>query len=229
MARTAATRSNIIFAPSSILEDFLGTAYTSQGLAQATLANLLSIYPLSSLQSVAQLHRFSSDRTKRAGDESPLEDESAFSVVMFKKFNSNLPLGFSVHAFAEFFTDLFVYQSSKEHDPFNVSTTTLLDNSNYTVVAGTAPMFSSQDPTKRTHYIIAAALYMYDNKHGNYVALLGTTDTGDPSVCTLSEQFFVNQSNSDCLLSNPSSFRGFGLASFLLSTIQVLEVQAPPD
>jgi hypothetical protein len=193
MARTAATRSNIIFAPSSILDNFLGSGYTSQGLAQATLANPLPIHPLPSLQSLAQLQRFSSDRNKRAGDKSPNEDESAFSVVMFKKFNSNLPPGLSVHAFAEFFTDLFVYQSSEEHDAFNVSTMSLLDNSNYTVVAVTAPMFSSQDPTKLTHYIIAAALYMYDNKHGNYVALLGTTDTGDPSVSTLSERFFVDQ------------------------------------
>jgi hypothetical protein len=202
MARTATTRSYIIFAPSSILDNFLGTDYTSQGLAQATLANLLPIYPLPSLQSLAQLQTFSSDRNKPAGNESPLEDESAIFVVMFKKFNSNLPPGLSVHAFAEFFTDLFVYQFSKEHDAFNISTTTLLDNSTYTVVAVTLPMFSSQDPAKVTHYIIAAALYMYDNKHGNYVALLGTTDNGDPSVCTLSERFFVDQSNSGVLLSN---------------------------
>jgi hypothetical protein len=222
MARTAATSSNIIFTPSSILDDFLGSDYTYQGLAQATLANILPIYPLPSLQSLAQLQRFSSDRNKRAGDESPLEDECAFSLVMFKKFNSNLLPGLSVHAFPEFFTDLLVYQSSEEHDAFNVSTMSLLDNSNYMVVAVTAPMFSSQDPTKLTYYIIAAALYMYNNKLGNCVALLGTTDIGDPSICTLSERFFVDQSNSGLLQSNPSSFRGLGLASFLLSTIQVL-------
>jgi hypothetical protein len=160
MARIAATRGNIIFASSSILDDFLGSGYTSQDLAQATLANLLSIYPLPSLQSLGQIQRLSSDRNKRAGDESPLKDESSFSVVMFKKFNSNLPPGLSVHAFAEFFTDLFVYQISEEHDAFNVSTMSLLDNSNYTVVTVTAPMFSLQDSAKLTHYIIAAALYM---------------------------------------------------------------------
>jgi hypothetical protein len=171
---------------------------------------------------LAQLQRFSSNCNKRAGGESLLDEEPAFFVVMFKKFNSNLPPGLSIHAFAEFITDLFVYQSPEEHDAFNVSTTSLLNNSNYTVVVVIAPMFSSQDPTTLTHYIIAAALYMYDNKHGNYVAPLRTMDTGNPSVCTLSERFYVDQSNSGLLQWNPSSFRGFGLASFLLSTIQVL-------
>jgi hypothetical protein len=83
-------------------------------------------------------------------------------------------------------------------------------------------MFSSQDPTQLTHLIIAAALYMYDNTHGNYVALLGTTNTGDPTLCTLSDRFFVDRSNSGVLSLNPSTFQGLGLASFLLSTIQVL-------
>jgi hypothetical protein len=158
-----------------------------------------------SCPSLAQLQRFLSDPNKRAGHESPPQDERALSVVMSKKFNSNLPSGLSVHAFAEFFTELFEYQSSEEHDASNISMTTLLDNSNYTVVAVTAPcMFSSQDLKQLTHCIIVAALYMYDNKHGNYVALLGTTDTGDTSLCTLSKQFSVDQSNSGVLLSNPS-------------------------
>jgi hypothetical protein len=109
MVRTAATRSNLVFSPSSVPENFLGPDYTSAGLAEATLANLLPIYPLPSLHSLAQLQRFSSDRNKGAGNESPPKDEPACSVVMFKKFNANLPPGLTVHAFTEFFTTLFEY------------------------------------------------------------------------------------------------------------------------
>jgi hypothetical protein len=79
---------------------------------------------------LAQLQQFLSDLNKQAGDESLLKDEPAFSMVLFKKFHANLPPDLSVHAFAEFFTDLFAYQSSEEHGAFNISTTTLLDYSN---------------------------------------------------------------------------------------------------
>jgi hypothetical protein len=71
------------------------------------------------------------------------------------------------------------------------------------------------------HFIIGTALYMFDKKHGSFVNLVRVTHVGDPSVCTLSNKFFIDTSDSGVLLLN-SSFRGHDLASFLLSSIQVL-------
>ena len=221
MARTATTRS-IVFSPCSKIADFLGPGYTSQGVAQAPLANLLPIYPSPSLQVLAQLQRNSSSRNQRAGDKASLPDELAISVVMFKKFSPHVPAGLDVQAVARFFTQLFTFPTSAEKDAFFHSTTALLKNPHYVVMAITVPTFLSDEPSQLTHFIIAAALYVYDNKHGSYISLIGTTDVGDTSVCTLSDKFFIDPSNSGVLLPPNSSFRGHGLATFLLSTIQVL-------
>jgi hypothetical protein len=212
---------SIRFDPCSRISDFLGTGYTSHGLAQATLADLLPIYPLNSLHVLAQLQRYSSDRDKRAGDKPELDVDAAFVVVMFKNFTPEFPSGLTVDAFAKFFTDLFTYQTSEERDASYTSTQALLNHPLYTVLAITVPTFVSNDSSQLMHVIIGAALYMFDRKHGSFVNLVGVTDAGDPSVCTLSNKFFVDSSDSGVLLQT-SSFRGHGLASFLLSSIQVL-------
>jgi hypothetical protein len=62
---------------------------------------------------------------------------------------------------------------------------------------------------------------MHDNKHGNYVVLLGVTDRGYPDMCTLAKRFFSDPSGSD-VLSDSSSFQGHGLGTFLLSLLQVM-------
>ncbi len=137
----------------------------SHGLAQATLANLLPIYPLESLRVLAQLQWFSSVLNKRAGDNPKLDVPAAFIVVMLKKLTPELPLGLTVDAFANFFTDLFTYQNIEEHDASFASTQALLNNPLYTVLAITVPTFVSDDSRQLMHFIIGAALYMFDKKH----------------------------------------------------------------
>jgi hypothetical protein len=155
----------MIFHPCSRITDFLGTSYTYHGLAQATLANLLPIYPLESICVLAQLQRYSSDHKKRAGDNPELDVPAAFVVVMFKKITPELPLGLTVNAVAKFFTDLFTYQNTKERDASFASTQALLNNPLYTVLAITVPTFVSDDSRQLMHFIIGAALYMFDKKH----------------------------------------------------------------
>jgi hypothetical protein len=82
-------------------------------------------------------------------------------------------------------------------------------------------MFDVDDPTTLSHFIVGAALYMFDNKHGTFINCLGVSLNGNPEVCTLSDRFFVELSNYNLLLET-STFRGFGLGTFLLSTLQVL-------
>jgi hypothetical protein len=72
------------------------------------------------------------------------------------------------------------------------------------VLAITVPIFSSDDPSQLTHFIVGVALYIYDNKHGSYITLLGVTDIGDPSTCTLSTRNFIDKKKSGVLLTNPS-------------------------
>jgi hypothetical protein len=158
---------------------------------------------------------------KRAGDNPELEVTPAFVVVMFKKFSPDLPPGLTVDAFAKFFTNLFTYQTTEERDFSYTSTQALLNNPLYTVLAITVPTFVSDDTSQLMHFIVEAALYMFDKKHGNFVNMIGVTAVGDPSVCTLSDKFFIDSSDSGVLLQN-SGFRGHDLDSFLLSAIQVL-------
>jgi hypothetical protein len=89
------------------------------------------------------------------------------------------------------------------------------------VLAITVPTFVSDNTSQLMHFIVGAALYMFDKKHGNFVNMIGVTAVGDPSVCTLSDKFFIDSSDSGVLSQN-SGFRGHSLASFLFSAIQVL-------
>jgi hypothetical protein len=142
MARNASSRS-IVFAPSSVIADFLGTGYASHGVGQTSLSNLVPIYPSSSLLALSSLRRLSSDRNRRAGDKGPRSDESAFSVIMFKRFTTILPPGLTVDTFAKFFTELFTFQTLEEEQDFNTYTKALLKNKHYIVMAITAPTFLS--------------------------------------------------------------------------------------
>jgi hypothetical protein len=86
---------------------------------------------------------------------------------MFKKFSPSLPLGLTVDAFAQFFTDLFTFQTSEEQEASFTSTKALLDNPHYIVLAITVPTFLSNDPSQLTHFIVGAALSINDKKHGS--------------------------------------------------------------
>jgi hypothetical protein len=223
MARTAVQRS-ITFNPSSQLTDFLGVGYSTKGVALAPLNSLSPIYPSHTILQLARLKRKVSAKTQRAGDPDVDTNKLAFMVVMFKKINNNnLPPGLTVDAFSSFFTDLFTYQTSEERHAFKTNIALLLVNPNYHVWAITVPVFDVQDPSKllSTHFIVGAALFMFDNKSGSYINCLGVVDKGTPGVCKLHGNYFVEPSTSN-LLSDTARFCALGIGTFLLSYLQVL-------
>ncbi len=222
MARTAVQRS-ITFDPSSRLTDFLGVGYSTTGVAVAPLTSLSPIYPSRTILQLSLLKRKVSARTQRAGDPDVAVDELACMVVMFKKIkNKNVPPGLTVETLSSFFTDLFTYQTSEEKQSFKTKTAALLVNPNYHVLAITVPVFDVQDPSKLlTHFIVGAALFMFDNKRGSFISCLGVVDKGSPGVCMLNGSYFVEPSTSN-LLSDTASFRNLGIGTFLLSCLQVL-------
>jgi hypothetical protein len=195
MARTATDRS-INFDTASRIADFLGAGYSTKGVALASLKDLLPIYAYPPLSWLAHLQRNSSSRDQRAGDTAPIHDEPALVVVMFKKLSPNLPPGLTNESLAEFFTQLFTFETQDARSAFQQETSDLISNPFYHVLAVTAPTFNANDPDQLTHVIIAATLYQYDNKHGSYVALMGVLENGDPSVCILSDDYFVDPSSS---------------------------------
>ena len=140
------------FAPALRLTKFLGTGYLSHGIAEGSLLSLLPIYPSQDLMQLAQLSRNQSLRTKqaseRAGKSFDLEDEPCFHVIMFKKFGDNLPDGFTVDAFATFFTDLFTFDSPERKEIHRNSVIKLLTNAHYYILAISVSLL---DPdTKKT-------------------------------------------------------------------------------
>jgi hypothetical protein len=119
---------------------------------------------LASLCVLAQLQGYSSDRNKQAGGNPEPDFDAAFFVVMLKKFTSELPPGLTFDAFAKFFTDLFMYQTTKELDASYNSTKDLLSNPLYTLLAITIPTFLLYESSQLMHFIIGAALYMFGKK-----------------------------------------------------------------
>jgi hypothetical protein len=222
MARTAVQRW-ITFDPSSQLTDFLGVGYSTKGIALAPLNSISPIYPSRTILQLALLKRKVSARTQRAGDPDVETGELAFMVVMFKKINNkNLFSGLTVEAFYSFFTDLFTYQTSEERQAFKTNNASLLLNPNYHLLAITVPVFDVQDTSKLlTHFIVGAALFIFDNKRGSYINCLGVVDKGTPGVCMLNGSYFVESSTSNQLL-DTARFRALGIGTFLLSCLQVL-------
>jgi hypothetical protein len=200
MARTAVQRW-ITSDPSSRLTDFLGVGYSTKCFALAPLNSLSPIYPSRTILQLALLKRKVSSRTQRAGDPDVDTDELAFMVVMFKNSNNNnLPPGLTVEAFSSFFTDLFTYQTSEGRHAFKTNNASLLVNPNYHILVITIPVFDVQDPSKfLTHFIVGAALFMFDNKRGSYINCLGVVDKGTSGVCMLNGSYFVKPSTSNLL------------------------------
>jgi hypothetical protein len=164
----------------------------------APLNSLSTIYPSHTILQLSLLKQKVSARTQRAGDPDVDIDELAFMVVMFKKINNkNIPPGLTVEAFSSFFTNLFTYQTSGERHSFKTNIASLLVNHNYHVLAITVPVFDVQDPSKLlTHFIVGAALFMFDKKCGSYINCLGAVDKGTPGVCMLNGSYFVEPSTS---------------------------------
>ena len=214
--------SDITFRPRSRITDFLGTGYSTNGVAQTFLANLLPIYPHPSIVVLSQLHRLISDRNARAGDQPVAENQLAFQVVMFKKFSTHLPSGITVDALGQFFTEQFSFENNLVKKEFYDSTHLLLNHPLYYKLVITVPTFNFEVSGEPTHVIVAAVLYMYDNKEGSYVSLIGVTNMGDPEECSLSSKFFTSSDSASFLSNTPITFRGRGLATFLLATLQLL-------
>jgi hypothetical protein len=151
----------------------------------APLTSISPIYPSRIIFQLSLLKRKVSARSQRAGNPDVDIDELAFMVVMFKKINNkNLPPGLTVEAFSSFFTDLFTYQTSEEKHAFKTNIASLLVNPNYHVLAITVPVFDVKDLSKLlTHFIVGAALFMFDNKRGSYINCLGVVDKGTTGVC----------------------------------------------
>ena len=220
MAPTGIPRS-ITFDPASRINDFLGSGYSSKGVAEASLSSLSPMYPSASILWLSNLQRNSSPRTERAGDIKVDADETAFSVVMFNRINHNLPSGLSAESISDFFTALFTFPSPEDADAHRNHIMTLIGNPHYSVLAITAPMFSVEDPNTLFHHIVAAVLYTKSNTNGTFIAFLGCCEKGDPKHFSLTPQFYVDPANKD-VLSDTATFRSKGLATFLLSTLQVL-------
>jgi hypothetical protein len=220
MSATRISRT-ISFDPAAGIIDFLGKGYTSKGVAQASLLSLTPIYPSDRLTWISNLRRkMSSNRPP--GVPAADMDDSAFSVCMFKRFNHNLPTGLSSETFAEFFSSLFTFSTPEEKIAHTNDMAELLANPQYSILAITSPTVSTNtDPPGLSHFIVGAALFMHDNKNGTFVSVIGVSDKGDPSLCSLSPMFFEDPAHKN-RLSETASFRGYGLAVFLLSALQVL-------
>jgi hypothetical protein len=175
----------------------LELVFSTTGVALAPLNSLSPIYPSRTILQLALLKRKVSAQTQRAGDPDVDTDKLAFMVVMFKKVNNkNLPPGLTVEAFSSFFTNLFPYQTSGESHAFKTNNASLPVNPNYHVLAITVPVFDVQDPSKLlTHFIVGAALFMFDNKRGRNINCLGVVDKGTPGVCMLNGRFFCRTLN----------------------------------
>jgi hypothetical protein len=140
---------------------------------------------------------------------------------MFKRINHNLPDGISAESLSAFLGSLFSFANAEEKALKHTLIADLIANPYYSILAITVPTFSADDPKTISDYIVGAALFTHDNKNGTFVSTIGIADKGDPPVCSLSSKFFVGPSHAK-RLSPTLSFRGKDLATFLLSTLQVL-------
>jgi hypothetical protein len=166
----------ISFDPASQIIDFLGTGYSSKGVAQASLSSLSPIYPSSSIVWLSNLLRKTSPRTERAGDTPVDFDEFAFKVVMFKRINHNLPVGISAESLSAIFGSLFSFANAEEKALKHTLIADLIANPYYSILAITVPTFSADDPKTLSHYIVGAALFTHDNKNGTFVSTIGIAD-----------------------------------------------------
>jgi hypothetical protein len=201
------------------MTELLGS-YTSKGVAQASLQDLAGIYRSPSIEYLGDLTPIISDRAERAGGESV---DQAFQVVFFKKLSKYTPPGITSNSLVDFITRQFLYDNEALKDEFSAGITNLIDAPTYNVLVITVLVFDT-DTKAMTHHIVGTALYMHD-KHGTFIFILCTEDQGNPNVCNLSNKYFSDPNLKDGdepFLSPTSSFRRNGLATFMLSLLQVL-------
>lgn len=154
-----------------------------------------------------------------------LQSTHAFQVVVFKKLNNpKLPTGIDSESLVKFFVSLFDFKDAKVKREFEVATKNHLSLPTYHTLCITALVYDAST-NLMVHSIVGAALYMYDHKNGSFIFTLGVLDRGDPAVCSLSTDHFSEHpgaSTTEPFLSPSASFRQKGIATFMLSMIQVL-------
>lgn len=102
VVRTTVSRSTT-FNPATRITDFLGSGYTTKCVTQASLNDLLSIYPSLSLFCLVNAKN-NLTQIQQAGYKKGVPWKITFLVFMFKKINNNLPQGLTTDSFAEFFS-----------------------------------------------------------------------------------------------------------------------------
>jgi hypothetical protein len=223
----------ILMEPASNIFDFILRGYATTGFGIGTLLSLSTIYPTPSLLRLANLHTKVSDRSQRADARAsprPSVDSDnplALHVVLFKKLaNQNIPSELGSDAFLKFFTAQFSFgNSTKALEEFQQTTSRLIAHPSYHILAITALVYSP-DTNRMIHAIIGAALYMHDQNNGTFVFTIGVHDRGDPNLCSLNDNFFTdpavaNDAATAPILFPDAGFRQKGLATFMLSLIQV--------
>ena len=146
----------ISFDSASQIIDFLGTGYSSKGVAQASLSSLSPIYPSSSIVWLSNLLRKTSPRTERAGDTPVDIDEFAFKVVMFKRINHNLLDSISAESLSAFFGSLFSFANAEEKALKHTLIADLIANPYYSILAITVPTFLADNFKTLSRYILLA-------------------------------------------------------------------------
>ncbi len=108
MARTKSARSMTV-SEHIALTNFLG-AYSSKGVAQASLKSLAGIYRSPSITRLGEVMPVISDRAKRARVPSKTV-EQAIQVVFFKKLGQHTPSGITNSSLVDFVTRQFVFRT----------------------------------------------------------------------------------------------------------------------
>jgi hypothetical protein len=220
MARTSSSRF-LTITPYSTITDFL-VQYTSTGVALASLYNLAGIFRSSSIEYLGNLTPNISERAERAAVDSDYPDH-AFQVVFFKNVKRLIPPGITSNSIVNFITRQFIFEDFASRDEFSANMTKLIAFPSYNVILITVLAFDT-DTKAMTHHIVGATVYMHD-KHGSFIFMLCTEDQGNPNVCNLSEKYFFDpglDEGDEPFLSPTTSFRHNGLATFMLSLVQVL-------
>ena len=229
MSATSNQTRRIVISPASIVTDFVGLGFASQGMAQSSLENLSPVYGTDSILHLASLRPYTSAREQRhqgrdQGEDQPKVPDSevpSFQIFLFKKVTPNLPDCLAADQIVHFFDSQFSFPSDKAKNEFQTAADFIVSSALYHVLAITILVYNPEEK-RLTHRLIGCSLYIHD-KNGSFIFTIGVLDRGDPNVVALNNNVFV-QPTPTMILSATSSFRRKGLATFMLSLIQYLGV-----
>jgi hypothetical protein len=211
MAANAPIRSVVL--PYSVTTQLL-SGFTSRGFAQASLKDLVPVYPCTSIQRLSDLKPNVSPRAVRGAGAYTIPYHT-LEVILFKKLNPKTPAGISSDTLVNFFNNQFNHRNETNEKEFREVTQKMIANPSYKVLVITALVFDIGSK-KFEHVIVCACLYMHD-KHGSFVFIIGVEDHIDSH-----EQFVDPNENLAPILGTNGSCRHLGLGTFMLSLLQVL-------